>query len=306
MNQGNEKIEVQVNFCDAATRLDVFLSEKSGLTRSRVARLIEEGCVCVDGTVQDKARFKLKEGQIVTLKMPELKEAAVEAQDIPLDILYQDEDVVLVNKPCGMVVHPAAGNADGTLVNALLYHIKDLSGIGGEMRPGIVHRLDKDTSGVLIIAKNDNAHRLLSEQLKARTMEKHYLAVAQGGFPKDEGCIDAPIGRHPIDRKRMAVVKDGRPSRTQYQVIEALKGATLLDVNLLTGRTHQIRVHMASIGHPLLGDVIYGAKRPVHPVKRLMLHAYWVEFTHPRTGERMRIQAPIPDAFSSACEKWRV
>lgn len=287
-------------------RLDAFLAQHCPeLTRSRIGKLIDEGCACVEGKAVAKPGMKLKAGQRVTLLIPEVKEASVQAQDIPLEILYEDADVAVVNKPCGMVVHPAAGNEDGTLVNALLFHIRDLSGIGGEMRPGIVHRLDKDTSGVLMIAKNDMAHQSLSAQLKERTMEKHYLAVAQGGFSQDTGEIDAPIGRHPVDRKRMAIVPDGRPSRTEYTVKERLRGCTLLDVHLLTGRTHQIRVHMASIGHPLLGDVIYGSKRPPHNAPRLMLHAWWVSFTHPRTGETIRVEAPAPEAFARAVEKWR-
>ena len=200
---------------EGGVRLDAFLAGQCPeLTRSRIGKLIEEGCVRVDGKAAEKPGAKIKAGQQVELCVPEVKEATVEAQDIPLEILYEDADVAVVNKPCGMVVHPAAGNEDGTLVNALLFHIKDLSGIGGEMRPGIVHRLDKDTSGVLMIAKNDMAHQSLSEQLKEHTMEKHYLAVAQGGFSQDEGEVDAPIGRHPVDRKRMAIVADGRPSRS--------------------------------------------------------------------------------------------
>lgn len=302
----SEANEYVVPAQDASTRLDVFLAQmRPELTRSRIGRLIEERCACVDGTPVIKPGAKLRAGQRVTLAVPEVRPASVQAQDIPLEILYEDADVAVVNKPCGMVVHPAAGNEEGTLVNALLYHIRDLSGIGGELRPGIVHRLDKDTSGVLMIAKNDMAHQSLSAQLKERTMEKHYLAVAQGNFAQDTGEIDAPIGRHPVDRKRMAIVANGRPSRTEFAVRERLRGCTLLDVHLLTGRTHQIRVHMASIGHPLLGDVIYGSRRPPHPAPRLMLHAWWVAFAHPRTGEILRVEAPVPGAFACAVEKWR-
>lgn len=302
----SDKRRFEAAQADAGMRLDAFLAQQCPeMTRSRLGKLIEEGCVSVDGRAAEKPGAKIKSGQCVELFVPQVKEATVEAQDIPLEILYEDADVAVVNKPCGMVVHPAAGNEDGTLVNALLFHIKDLSGIGGEMRPGIVHRLDKDTSGVLMIAKNDMAHQSLSEQLKERTMEKHYLAVAQGGFAQDEGEVDAPIGRHPVDRKRMAIVPDGRPSRTEFKVKERLRGCTLLDVHLLTGRTHQIRVHMASLGHPLLGDVIYGSKRPPHNAPRLMLHAWWVAFTHPRTGEIVRVEAPMPAAFAAAVEKWK-
>lgn len=205
-----------------------------------------------------------------------------------------------------MVVHPAAGNEDGTLVNALLYHVKDLSGIGGEMRPGIVHRLDKDTSGLILIAKNDRAHAILSEQFKERSMEKHYRAVAFGGFKEESGLINAPIARHPVDRKKMAIVPDGKPSQTEWKVLERVKGATYLDVHLLTGRTHQIRVHMQSIGHPLLGDPIYAPniKTSVH-VPRLMLHAYSLAFTHPTSGDRMEFYAPLSDQFETVLEKMR-
>lgn len=300
-------LEFTVEEAEAGQRLDAFLAGRcSELTRSRIGRLIEEGCVCVGDATCLKPGAKVKRGARIALALPQVKEAHVQPQALPLSILYQDADVAVIDKPCGMVVHPAAGNEDGTLVNALLYHMKDLSGIGGEMRPGIVHRLDKDTSGVLIIAKNDAAHQSLSAQLKERTMEKHYLAVAQGGFSQDTGEVDAPIGRHPTERKRMAVVQDGRPSRTKYAVVEPLRGCVLLDVHLLTGRTHQIRVHMASIGHPLLGDVIYGSKNPPHRAPRLMLHAWWVAFTHPRTGERLRVEAPVPEAFAQAVRAWKV
>ena len=287
-------------------RLDVALSEAAGLTRSRVAALMADGNVTVDGKVETKSGAKAKQGQIVILTIPAPKPAVPVAQEIPLTILYQDDDLAVVLKPCGMVVHPAAGNESGTLVNALLYHVHDLSGIGGEMRPGIVHRLDKDTSGLILIAKNDAAHAALSEQFKQRTMEKHYRAVAHGSFSKGERLIDAPIGRHPIDRKKMAVVPNGKPSRTEWHVLEHLNGATYLDVHLLTGRTHQIRVHMLSIGHPLLGDKIYAPnlKTPVR-IPRLMLHAYTLAFTHPTTGKRLTFCAPLPAAFEDTLQKFR-
>ena len=291
---------------EAGMRLDAYLREKTSYSRSRIVALMEEGALLVDGVPETKAARKTEAGMKLTLSIPEVKPVSIVPQDIPIDILYQDEDVVLVNKPCGMVVHPAAGNEDRTLVNALLYHVHDLSGIGGEMRPGIVHRLDKDTSGLILIAKNDAAHTVLSEQFKQRTMEKHYRAVAYGSFSQDEGLIDAPLGRHPIDRKKMAVVADGKPSKTEWHVLERLQGATYLDVHLLTGRTHQIRVHMLSVGHPLLGDKIYAPnlKCAVH-VPRLMLHAYSLAFTHPRTGERLTFCAPLPDAFEQTLQKLR-
>ena len=299
-------IEVVVAHDDAGKRIDAFLCAHTELSRSRVAALMQEGALLVTGKMMQKPSFKVDEGQKISLTIPQVKPVEIEAQDIPLDILYQDSDVAVINKPCGMVVHPAAGNEDGTLVNALLYHVHDLSGIGGEMRPGIVHRLDKDTSGLILIAKNDKAHASLSEQFKDRTMEKHYRALAYGSFGDDHGLIDAPIARHPVDRKKMAIVKDGKPSQTEWTVLERLKGAMYLDVHLLTGRTHQIRVHMHSQGHPLLGDKIYAPniKMKIH-IPRLMLHAHTLEFTHPTTAERMKLQAPLPDVFLETLNKLR-
>ena len=299
-------IELTVDPQDDGMRIDAYLRAHTEFSRSRVSALILEGAICVDGEVQVKPSFKVSEGQRIALSVPQTRPVDILPQDIPLDILYQDADVVIVNKPCGMVVHPAAGNEDGTLVNALLYHVHDLSGIGGEMRPGIVHRLDKDTSGLILIAKNDRAHAALSEQFKARTMEKHYRAVAFGNFPEDSGLIDAPIARHPVDRKKMAIVPEGKPSQTEWKVMERLKGATYLDVHLLTGRTHQIRVHMHSIGHPLLGDKIYAPniRMSVH-IPRLMLHAYSLAFTHPTTGKRMTLCAPLPEKFEMTLDKLR-
>lgn len=290
----------------AGMRIDAYLSANTELSRSRIAALMQDGAVRVDGRIQTKPSSKTAVDQVIALCIPEVKAVDILPQNIPLDILYQDEDVVVVNKPCGMVVHPAAGNEDGTLVNALMYHVKDLSGIGGEVRPGIVHRLDKDTSGLILIAKNDKAHMHLSEQFKERSMEKHYRAVAYGSFKEASGLIDAPIARHPVDRKRMAVVADGKPSQTQWHVLEKLRSASYLDVHLLTGRTHQIRVHMQSIGHPLLGDEIYAAnlKHAVH-IPRLMLHAYTLSFTHPSSGERMTLCAPLSAEFEKTLEKLR-
>jgi len=302
----DQMIELLVSEQNDGMRIDAYLRANTEFSRSRVSALMLEGAVCVEGEVQVKPSFKVCAGQRVVLSVPQVREVDIVPQNIPIDILYQDADVVIVNKPCGMVVHPAAGNEDRTLVNALLYHVKDLSGIGGEMRPGIVHRLDKDTSGLILIAKNDRAHTLLSEQFKERSMEKHYRAVAFGGFKEESGLIDAPIARHPVDRKKMAIVPDGKPSQTEWKVLEQLKGATYLDVHLLTGRTHQIRVHMHSIGHPLLGDRIYAPniKTSVH-VPRLMLHAYSLAFTHPTSGERMELLAPLPEKFETVLEKMR-
>ena len=302
----NQIIELTVAPEDAGKRIDAYLCTYTELSRSRIAALMLEGALLVNGKAQSKPSFRVETGQQLELAVPQAKPVEIKAQNIPLDILYQDSDIVVVNKPCGMVVHPAAGNEDGTLVNALLYHVNDLSGIGGEMRPGIVHRLDKDTSGLILIAKNDKSHASLSEQFKERTMEKHYRAVAYGNFQEDCGLIDAPIARHPVDRKKMAIVKDGKPSQTEWKVLERLKGAVYLDVHLLTGRTHQIRVHMHSLGHPLLGDKIYAPniKTKIH-IPRLMLHAHTLTFTHPSTGERMMMTASLPDEFSSTIEKMK-
>lgn len=301
-----QMVELEVALSDDGMRIDAYLRANTEFSRSRVSALMLEGAVSVDGEVQVKPSYKVSAGQKVVLAVPQVRSVDIVPQNIPLDILYQDADVVIVNKPCGMVVHPAAGNEDRTLVNALLYHVRDLSGIGGEMRPGIVHRLDKDTSGLILIAKNDRAHSLLSDQFKERSMEKHYRAVAFGNFREDNGLIDAPIARHPVDRKKMAIVPDGKPSQTEWKVIERLKSATYLDVHLLTGRTHQIRVHMNSIGHSLLGDRIYAPniKTCVH-IPRLMLHAYSLAFTHPTSGERIEMVAPLPEKFDATLEKLR-
>ena len=285
----------------AGERLDVFVAELADITRSRAGTLIKESRARVDGVVQQKAGFKLKSGMTIKLEIPEAVPTEVEAEDIDLDILYQDEDVAVVFKPSGMVVHPAAGNESGTLVNALLRHLDNLSGIGGEIRPGIVHRIDKDTSGLLLVAKNDKSHVSLSEQIKAHTVHRAYRSIVIGGFKQDEGTVDAPIGRHPTDRKKMAIVPDGRNACTHWTMLEPLKGATLIEARLTTGRTHQIRVHMASIGHPVLGDPVYGPKKSPYPVEGgQLLHAYRIGFIHPSTGKEMIFEAPPEERF----EKW--
>lgn len=277
-------------------RLDVQLSERTGLTRSRVAALMAEGYCAVAGSVEKKAGAKPAQGAEVTLVCPPPRPATPEAQDIPLEILYQDDDLAVVVKPCGMVVHPAAGNEDGTLVNALLHHLEHLGSIGGETRPGIVHRLDKDTSGLLLVAKNDASQLSLSRQLQERQMEKHYRALVDGAISQDEGRIEAAIARSKKDRKKMAVDPEGREAITEWRVLARGRACTLLDVHILTGRTHQIRVHMKHIGHPVCGDPIYGSPRGAK-VPRLMLHAWSLSFTHPSSGERMTFTAPLPEAF---------
>lgn len=286
----------EMNFIADGRRLDVLLSEQSGLTRSRVASLMEEGRVTVDGIVVTKAGHKAKAGQSIILTIPAPKPAVPEAQDIPLTILYEDADLAVVVKPCGMVVHPAAGNEDGTLVNALLHHLDRLGGIGGELRPGIVHRLDKDTSGLLLVAKNDASQLALSEQLSARSMEKHYRALVEGNVKEDSGRIEAAIARSKKDRKKMAVDDEGREAITEWTVLQRGRGVTLLDVHILTGRTHQIRVHTKHIGHPVCGDPIYGSTKGAK-VPRLMLHAYSLTFTHPASGQRMTFTAALPEEF---------
>jgi len=277
-------------------RLDVQLAEATGLTRSRIAALMEDGLCLVDGAVQKKAGAKGKPGQSIVLELPAPKPAVPQAEDIPLEILYQDDDLAVVVKPCGMVVHPAAGNEDGTLVNALLHHLDHLGGIGGELRPGIVHRLDKDTSGLLLVAKNDAAQLALSQQLQDRLMEKHYRALVGGTTREDAGRIEQPIARSKKDRKKMAVDPEGRQAITEWTCLARGRGCQLMDVHILTGRTHQIRVHMKHIGHTVCGDPIYGTGGGPK-VPRLMLHAYSLTFTHPATGERMTFTAPLPAEF---------
>ncbi len=277
-------------------RADVLLAEASGLTRSRVSQLMEEGFAQADGEVLRKAGAKVKPGALLVLTVPPPRPAIPQPEDIPLDILYQDDDLAVVLKPCGMVVHPAAGNEDGTLVNALLHHLDHLGSIGGELRPGIVHRLDKDTSGLLLVAKNDAAQLSLSRQLQNREMEKHYRALVEGAPREDAGRIEAPIARSKTDRKKMAVDPTGRDAITEWTVLERGRACALLDVHILTGRTHQIRVHMRSIGHPVCGDPIYGLPHGLK-VPRLMLHAHTLTFTHPTTQARLTFRAPLPVEF---------
>lgn len=287
-------------------RLDVFVAKAADLTRSRAASLIDSGAVLVNGSIPAKAGLALRGGEQITITVPEAQPAAAVAQDIPLDILYQDADVAVVFKPSGMVVHPAAGNPDGTLVNALLQHLDGLSGVGGVLRPGIVHRIDRDTSGILLVAKNDRAHLSLSEQIASHTVERAYKAIVIGHMKAPSGDVDASLGRHPVDRKKFAIVKGGKEAFTHWEELEQLRGASLLECRLKTGRTHQIRVHMASLGHPLLGDPVYGPKRSPFPVEGgQLLHAYRIAFTHPVTGERLRFEAEPEPRFVHWLEKLR-
>jgi len=289
---------------ETKARLDVIAAEMGESSRSQAAKWIEQGLCRVNEIVRSKPGYGVAPGDNVELTVPDPVELTVEKEDIPLEILYEDEDVAVVNKPCGMVVHPAPGNETGTLVNALLYAMDDLSGIGGVKRPGIVHRLDKDTSGLLMIAKNDQAHESLSGQLRERTMDKRYLAVVEGEMKEPSGRIEQPVARSKKDRKKMAIDPEGRYALTEWTLKENLRGAALLEVHILTGRTHQIRVHMQSIHHPVAGDPIYGAKNGVK-APRLMLHAWRLSFTHPRTGERLSFCAEPPEAFVRTLEKLR-
>ena len=276
------------------------------LTRSAAQRWMEEGRVTLCG-VPVKKNARLDAGAVLAVTPPQPEEVDVVPQNIPLDVLYEDNDVIVVNKPVGMVVHPAPGHPDGTLVNALLYHCKDsLSGINGQLRPGIVHRIDRDTSGLLIAAKNDFAHQALAAQLQDHSLYREYEAVCVGGLREDRGTVDAPIGRHPTDRKKMCVDwKNGRPAVTHWTVLERFPGYTHIQCRLETGRTHQIRVHLASIGHPLLGDVVYGAKKPVPGLAGQCLHARKLSFVHPRTGERVTVECPLPAYFTQVLTKLR-
>ena len=287
----------------AGVRLDAFLSADGALTRSQAARLIAEGRVRVNGKPAAKSA-RLSGGETVTVGVPQLRETALPPQDIPLDVVYEDDDVIVVNKPTGLVVHPAPGHPDGTLVNALLHHCGDsLSGIGGEKRPGIVHRIDRDTSGLIIAAKNDAAHLALSAQLKDHSLSRTYECLVTGNMKQDSGTVDAPIGRSSADRKKMAVVPTGRRAVTHWEVVARYPGVTHLRCRLETGRTHQIRVHMAYIGHPILGDTVYGAKKPVPGLTGQCLHAAGLRFVHPRTGEPVELHCPLPPEFTAMLQK---
>lgn len=277
-------------------RADVILSEATDLTRSRVAGLMAEGACLLSGKVCAKAGTKAAPGQELVLTVPEPRPAAPEAEDLPLEILYQDRHLAVVIKPRGMVTHPAAGHDSGTLVNALMHHLDSLGGIGGELRPGIVHRLDKDTSGLMLVAKDDESQLALSRMLAERSIEKHYRALVEGQMKEPAGRVELPIDRSKKDRKKMAVDPEGREAVTEWQVLAEGRGCTLLDVHILTGRTHQIRVHMKALGHPVCGDPLYGWERCVK-VPCLMLHAYSLRFNHPVTGEEMTFTAPLPEDF---------
>lgn len=297
-----EEFEFQIE--QKSGRVDKYLTtELDTMSRSKVQNLIADGYVFVNGETI-KANYKLEAGDKVEVFVPEPEAVDVEAEDIPLDIIYEDKDIVLVNKAQGMVVHPGAGNPNGTLVNALLFHIKDLSGINGEIRPGIVHRLDKDTSGILIVAKNDEAHVNLSEQLQNRTVKRKYWALVHGVLPHEHGTINAPIGRDPKDRQKFTVIKGGKEAISHFRVLERIQKFSLMEVSLETGRTHQIRVHLNYIDHPVAGDKIYGPKKSLEGNGQF-LHARMLEFTHPRTGETMSFEAELPALFEETLDRLR-
>ena len=296
----------QILNAESGVRIDKFIADNAdGISRSYAAKLCEEGLVTADGKTVDK-KLKLKGTEVIEIDVPEPESIEVEPENIPIDIVYEDDDVIVVNKPQGMCVHPAPGNESGTLVNALMYHCGDsLSAINGVIRPGIVHRIDMDTSGLLVCAKNDDAHNKLSEQLKERKALRKYNALVNGNIKEDSIVIDKPIARNPIDRKKMAVVYGGREAITHVNVLERFGRYTLVECILETGRTHQIRVHMASIGHSIVGDKVYGIKKEKFNLNGQLLHAKTIGFKHPRTGEIMEFTSPLPEYFEDVLDKLR-
>ena len=299
-----EPILLQTSEADAGTRLDACLARAiEDLTRSAAAKAVEDGRVLVNGKAPNKS-YKLTGHEQIEFTPEEPAPIDAVPQDIPLDVVYEDDDVIVVNKPSGLVVHPAPGHPDGTLVNALLYHCGDsLSGVGGALRPGIVHRIDRDTSGLIIAAKNDYAHQFLSAQLADHTLARTYECIVVGNLHEDSGTVDAPIARDSRDRKRMAVVPGGRRAVTHWTVLARYPGYTHVQCRLETGRTHQIRVHMAYLGHPILGDTVYGAKKPVPGLTGQCLHAVGLQFIHPRTKELVSLSCPLPGEFTAALRK---
>ena len=297
-----EKIIVQNN--EKGVRLDSYITKKlNDLSRANIQRLIEDGNILVNSAKQ-KISYKVNSGDKIEITIPEPKKIDLKPQDIKVEIVYEDNDIIVVNKPKGLVVHPAVGNPDGTLVNAIMNICKDsLSGIGGEVRPGIVHRLDKDTTGLLIVAKNDKSHINLSEQIKNREVKKIYIALVRGNIPENEATINMPIGRSTKDRKKMAVVKNGKEAVTHFKVIDRFKNYTLLEIKIDTGRTHQIRVHMAEIGYPVVGDMVYSNGKNEFGVEGQMLHAKSLDFKHPITGKNMHLEAELPKYFKDIIDK---
>ena len=295
---------VIVNENDKGKRLDIYIAENfNELSRTMIKKLIESNNILVNGK-SEKVSYKVQANDNISIDVPEAKETKLKAQEIPLDIIYEDSDIIVVNKPKGMVVHPANGNPDGTLVNAILSICKNsLSGIGGELRPGIVHRLDKDTSGLIIVAKNDKAHINMSEQIKERNVKKTYIALVRGNVPEEEATINMPIGRSTKDRKKMAVTKNGKQAITHFKVLKRYSKYTLLEIKIETGRTHQIRVHMAEIGYPVVGDAVYSYGKNEFGIEGQMLLAYKLEFMHPITNKHMELTAPLPQYFEEILKK---
>lgn len=301
------QISLQADETYMDERLDKFLSAMlPDQSRSYLQKIIKDGNVLVNGESK-KSSYRLEDGDEVTADLPELKSPDIEPENIPLDILYEDDSILMVNKPKGMVVHPSAGHYTGTLVNAVLWHCQgQLSGINGVSRPGIVHRIDKDTTGVLVVCKNDAAHNAVAAQLKEHSITRKYRAIVHGVIKEDEGTVDAPIGRHPTERKKMASgVKNGKRAVTHYRVLERFQGYTYVECQLETGRTHQIRVHMASIHHPLLGDIVYGPAKDSHHLEGQTLHAMVLGLIHPVTGEYLEVEAPLPEYFENLLKKFR-
>lgn len=301
------QISLQADETYMDERLDKFLSAMlPDQSRSCLQKIIKDGNVLVNGEPK-KSSYRLEDGDEVTADLPELKSPDIEPENIPLDILYEDDSILMVNKPKGMVVHPSAGHYTGTLVNAVLWHCQgQLSGINGVSRPGIVHRIDKDTTGVLVVCKNDAAHNAVAAQLKEHSITRKYRAIVHGVIKEDEGTVDAPIGRHPTERKKMASgVKNGKRAVTHYRVLERFQGYTYVECQLETGRTHQIRVHMASIHHPLLGDTVYGPAKDSHHLEGQTLHAMVLGLIHPVTGEYLEVEAPLPEYFENLLKKFR-
>ena len=301
------QISLQADETYMDERLDKFLSAMlPDQSRSYLQKIIKDGNVLVNGEPK-KSSYRLEDGDEVTADLPELKSPDIEPENIPLDILYEDDSILMVNKPKGMVVHPSAGHYTGTLVNAVLWHCQgQLSGINGASRPGIVHRIDKDTTGVLVVCKNDAAHNAVAAQLKEHSITRKYRAIVHGVIKEDEGTVDAPIGRHPTERKKMASgVKNGKRAVTHYRVLERFQGYTYVECQLETGRTHQIRVHMASIHHPLLGDTVYGPAKDSHHLEGQTLHAMVLGLIHPVTGEYLEVEAPLPEYFENLLKKFR-
>lgn len=301
-----EKEKLIVNLENAGVRLDAYVADNiNNLSRTMVKKLIEEGNISVNGKIQ-KVSYKVQENDEINVNVPEAKQLDLKAQDIPVEVVYEDKDIIVVNKPKGLVVHPANGNWDGTLVNAIMAICKDsLSGIGGEIRPGIVHRLDKDTSGLLIIAKNDEAHLNMSNQIKERQVKKIYYALVRGVVSENEATINMPIGRSTKDRKKMAVDKNGKEAITHFRVLERFNKYTLLEVKIDTGRTHQIRVHLSEIGHPVVGDEVYSNGKNEFGVKGQLLHAKSLDFKHPVTGKAMHLESELPEEFLNVLKQLR-